>query len=169
MVATEQLAADVIERLLPKRRNYVTTKNVGNYFRPTPDNRLLFGGRARFAMSGANSDRKSGVILRRMIADMFPQLADVGIDYCWGGLVDMTRDRFPRAGEHRGMYYSLGYSGHGVQMAVHMGQIMAEVINGRPQRNPWIDLKWRAIPGHFGHPWFLPLVGAYYRTKDRLG
>jgi glycine/D-amino acid oxidase-like deaminating enzyme len=168
MVATEPLAPEVIGTLLPKHRNYVTTKNIGNYFRPTPDNRLLFGGRARFAMSGKSSDKKSGAILRRAIADMFPQLSDVEIDYCWGGLVDMTRDRFPRAGEHRGMYYSLGYSGHGVQMAVHMGRIMADVINGRPERNPWRELKWRAIPGHFGNPWFLPLVGAYYRAKDRL-
>jgi len=168
MVATEPLAPEVMDKLLPRHRNYVTTKNIGNYFRPTPDNRLLFGGRARFAMSGQSSDQKSGAILRRAITGMFPQLGDVGIDYCWGGLVDMTRDRFPRAGERHGMYYSLGYSGHGVQMAVHMGRIMADVINGRPERNPWRELKWRAIPGHFGHPWFLPLVGAYYRAKDRL-
>jgi glycine/D-amino acid oxidase-like deaminating enzyme len=168
MVATEELPPEVMDKLLPQRRNYVTTKNIGNYFRATPDNRLLFGGRARFAMSGKSSDQKSGAILRHMLAEMFPQLADVRLDYCWGGLVDMTQDRFPRAGEHRGMYYSLGYSGHGVQMAVHMGRIMADVINGRLERNPWSGLKWRAIPGHFGHPWFLPFVGAYFRVKDRL-
>ncbi len=80
----------------------------------------------------------------------------------------MTRDRFPRAGVHQGMHYSLGYSGHGVQMAVHMGRIMADVMCGRPERNPWKELKWRAIPGHFGPPWFLPFVGAYYRAKDWL-
>ncbi len=168
MVATEELAPEVLDDLFPKRRNYVTTKNIGNYFRATPDNRLLFGGRARFAMSGKSSDQKSGAILSRIIKEMFPQLGDIGIDYCWGGLVDMTRDRLPRAGEHRGMYYSMGYSGHGVQMAVHMGRHMADVMNGRPERNPWSDLKWHAIPGHFGDPWFLPFVGAYYRVKDRL-
>lgn len=168
MVATEVLAPETMAKLLPGKRNYVTTMNIGNYFRATPDNRLLFGGRARFAMSSQSSDQKSGVILRRMIAEIFPQLAEVRIDYCWGGLVDMTRDRFPRAGERDGMFYSLGYSGHGVQMAVHMGRIMADVMNGRPERNPWSGLKWRAIPGHFGRPWFLPFVGAYYRAKDLL-
>jgi glycine/D-amino acid oxidase-like deaminating enzyme len=142
--------------------------NIGNYFRPTSDNRLLFGGRARFAMSSKKSDAKSGRILGDMLALIFPQLRDIGIDYCWGGLVDMTQDRFPRAGERNGMHYSMGYSGHGVQMAVHMGQAMADAMNGRPERNPWRELRWPAIPGHFGPPWFLPLVGAYYRVKDRL-
>lgn len=168
IIVTEKLGPDLIKSLVPSRRNYVTTMNIGNYFRPTSDDRLLFGGRARFAMSSKKSDAKSGEILAKMLAQVFPQLRDVKIDYCWGGLVDMTRDRFPRAGERNGIHYSMGYSGHGVQMAVHMGQAMADAINGRPERNPWRDLAWSAIPGHFGPPWFLPFVGAYYRVKDHL-
>ena len=168
IVATEQLDSVLIDRLLPHRRGYVTSRNIGNYFRVTPDNRLLFGGRARFAMSNPRSDAKSGVILRAAMEDMFPDLRGVGIDYCWGGLVDMTADRLPRAGEHRGMYYSTGYSGHGVQMSVHMGQVMADVMAGRPELNPWRELAWPAVPGHFGKPWFLPFVGAYYRLQDWL-
>jgi glycine/D-amino acid oxidase-like deaminating enzyme len=168
IIVTEPLGRDAIKGLVPSRRNYVTTMNIGNYFRPTSDDRLLFGGRARFAMSSKKSDAKSGEILADMLAQVFPQLRDVKIDYCWGGLVDMTRDRFPRAGERNGIHYSMGYSGHGVQMAVHMGQAMADAIDGRPERNPWRELAWPAIPGHFGPPWFLPFVGAYYRVKDRL-
>ena len=168
IIGTEPLDKAVIDRLLPRRRNYVTSKNIGNYFRLSPDKRLLFGGRARFAMSNPTSDQKSGGILRASMEEMFPELAGVGIDYCWGGLVDMTADRLPRAGEHRGMYYSTGYSGHGVQMSVHMGQVMADVMAGRSDRNPWRDLKWPAVPGHFGKPWFLPVVGAYYRLRDLL-
>ena len=99
---------------------------------------------------------------------MFPQLRGIGIDYCWGGLVDMTADRLPRAGEHDGLLYSMGYSGHGVQMSVHMGRVMADVIDGRDPASPWLKLDWPAIPGHFGPPWFLPLVGAYYRVQDML-
>jgi hypothetical protein len=49
-----------------------------------------------------------------------------------------------------------------------MGQVMAEVMNGRPDANPLRDLDWPPIPGHFGPPWFLPFVGAYYRMKDLL-
>ena len=168
IIATEPLDTALVNHLMPQRRNYVTSKNVGNYFRLSPDNRLIFGGRARFAMSSPKSDQKSGVILRAAMEDIFPALRGVGIDYCWGGLVDMTADRLPRAGEHRGMYYSTGYSGHGVQMSVHMGQVMADVMAGQPERNPWRALTWPAIPGHFGKPWFLPIVGAYYRFQDWL-
>lgn len=168
IVVTEPLDRAQLDRLLPTRRSYVTSKNIGNYFRATPDNRLLFGGRARFAMSNPRSDQKSGDILRATLAQVFPELRAVRIDYCWGGLVDMTADRLPRAGEHEGMYYSMGYSGHGVQMSVHMGQVMAEVMGGNADRNPWRQLDWPTIPGHFGKPWFLPLVGAYYRVQDLL-
>jgi glycine/D-amino acid oxidase-like deaminating enzyme len=166
IIATEPLPAALIQRLLPHRRNYVTSRIIGNYFRLSPDNRLVFGGRARFAMSNPRSDVKSGAVLRAAMEDMFPQLKGIGIDYCWGGLVDMTADRLPRAGEHQGMYFATGYSGHGVQMSVHMGQVMADVMAGKPERNPWRTLEWPAITGHFGSPWFLPFVGAYYRFQD---
>ena len=168
IVVTEPLERVLLDRLLPTRRSYVTSKNIGNYFRATPDNRLLFGGRARFAMSNPRSDEKSGQILRATLGQTFPELRGVRIDYCWGGLVDMTADRLPRAGEHEGMFYAMGYSGHGVQMSVHMGQVMADVMEGRADANPWRQLEWPPIPGHFGKPWFLPVVGAYYRLQDIL-
>ena len=114
------------------------------------------------------SDQKSGAILRASLHDVFPELRAARIDYCWGGMVDMARDRLPRAGERNGIYYSMGYSGHGTQMSTLMGTIMAEVMDGRAELNPWKDFAWPAIPGHLGRPWFLPLVGAYYRLKDKL-
>lgn len=168
IIATEVLSKSLLDELMPTQRSYVTSRMIGNYFRVTPDNRLLFGGRARFAMSGGSSDAKSGKVLQASMVQMFPQLAGVKIDYCWGGLVDMTSDRLPRAGEHQGIYHSMGYSGHGVQMSVHMGQVMADVMGGNADANPWRELDWAAIPGHFGKPWFLPLVGAYYRAQDYL-
>lgn len=168
IIATEPLDKATLDEIVPTRRNYVTTKNIGNYFRITPDDRLLFGGRARFALSNPKSDQKSGQILAEKMAEFFPQLASTRVDYCWGGLVDMTADRLPRAGRHDGMFYSLGYSGHGVQMSVHMGQLMAGIMAGNADLNPWKDLEWPSIPGYFGKAWFLPLVGAYYKLQDRL-
>lgn len=168
IVVTEPLSAAQCAQLLPQRRSYVTSRIVGHYFRLTADNRLLFGGRARFAMSGSQSDAKSGEILRQGLEEAFPQLKGVRLDYCWGGLVDMSKDRFPHAGQHNGMYYAMGYSGHGVQMSVHMGHVLGEVMLGNRQNHPWQDTKWPAIPGHFGKPWFLPLVGSWYRLQDRL-
>ncbi|HGL4256985.1 NAD(P)/FAD-dependent oxidoreductase [Burkholderia dolosa] len=168
IVVTEPLPAQLLDRLLPTRRMATDTKHFVNFFRVTPDNRMLFGGRARFATSNPRSDEKSGLILRRQMAAVFPELASVRIDYCWGGMVDMTANRLPRAGERDGVYYSMGYSGHGTHMATLMGTLMAEIMDGRADLNPWKDFDWPAIPGHFGKPWFLPFVGAWYRLKDTL-
>jgi glycine/D-amino acid oxidase-like deaminating enzyme len=168
VIVTAPLGQTVADGLLPRRRTYVTSQNMLNYFRLTPDTRLVFGGRARFAMSNPQSDAKSGEILKAALVRMFPQTAGVPIEYCFGGLVDMNRDRMPRAGVHDGVFYSMGYSGHGTQMAVHMGRVMARVMAGETGANPWRVLPWDPVFGHFGTPWFLPAVGLYYRGKDAL-
>lgn len=170
LIATEPLPVELLDRLTPRRRNTVDTRNFVSYFRTTPDNRILFGGRARFSgRSDPAADAKSGAILQRSMVNFFPELADARIDYCWGGMVDMTSDRLPRAGEKDGVFYSMGYSGHGTHMATYMGGVMAEVLDGKAELNPWRDFDWPAIPGYFGKPWFLPFVGAYYKYKDMVG
>lgn len=168
IIVTEPLSEQIANSLFAGRRTYTTTANLHHYFRLTPDNRLVFGGRARFAMSSPTSDEKSGRILHQSMVAVFPQLVNVRVDYCWGGLVDMTQDRLPHAGEKDGLYYSMGYSGHGVQMSTHMGQIMSRVMSGEVNANPWRNHPWPAIPGHVGPPWFLPAIGLYYRIKDAV-
>jgi glycine/D-amino acid oxidase-like deaminating enzyme len=169
IIATRPLSEAQIAATVPGNRTFVTSMNIGNYFRLSPDNRLIFGGRARFsATSDQRSDQKSGAILRESLAHLFPHLAEIEIDYCWGGLVDMTKDRFPRAGFADGLWYAMGYSGHGAQMSTHMGILLADAILGKADRNPVKGLAWPAVPGHFGKPWFLPIVGLYYKALDRF-
>ncbi len=169
IIATRPLSEAEIAATVPGNRTFVNSMNIGNYFRLTPDNRLIFGGRARFtANSDQRADAKGGEILRQSLGKLFPQLAKAEIDYCWGGLVDMTQDRFPRAGYHDGVWYAMGYSGHGAQLSTHLGMIIADAILGREDRNPMKNFDWPAIPGHFGKPWFLPLVGYYYKMLDRF-
>ncbi|MFD1626322.1 NAD(P)/FAD-dependent oxidoreductase [Azospirillum griseum] len=167
IIATRPLSDAEIASVVPGNRTYVTSMNIGNYFRLSPDRRLIFGGRARFsATSDQRSDAKSGAILRASLARIFPQIASVDIDYCWGGLVDMTSDRYPRAGQQDGLWYAMGYSGHGAQLSTHLGMTIADAMLGREDRNPLKGLPWPAVPGHFGKPWFLPLVGLYYKALD---
>ncbi|WP_106797670.1 FAD-binding oxidoreductase [Rhizobium sp. H4] len=169
LIATRPLSDAEIAATMPGNRTCVTSMNIGNYFRLSPDKRLIFGGRARFsATSDQRSDAKSGDILRTSLAEIFPQLAGVEVDYCWGGLVDMTKDRYPRAGYVDGVWYAMGYSGHGAQLSTHLGMIMADAIMGKTDRNPVKGLEWPAVPGHFGKPWFLPMVGLYYKALDRF-
>ena len=166
IVVTEPLDKALVDSLMPTRRMASDSKNLLHYFRITPDDRMLFGGRAQFALSSPDADRKSAEILTRDMVAIFPQLDGARIDYAWGGLVGMTLDRVPHAGLRDGVHYSLGYNGHGVQMATYMGRQMVEVIDGHPDANPWKALRFRAVPGHFGPPWFLPFADAYYRFKD---
>ncbi len=169
IIATRPLTEREIAVTMPGNRTCVNSMNIGNYWRLAPDNRLIFGGRARFsATSDQRSDAKSGAILHDSLSRIFPQLANVGIDYCWGGLVDMTKDRYPRAGYRDGAWYAMGYSGHGAQLSTHLGMTIADAILGRPDHNPLKGLEWPAVPGHFGKPWFLPLVGLYYKMLDKI-
>jgi glycine/D-amino acid oxidase-like deaminating enzyme len=122
---------------MPGNRTCVPSMNIGNYFRLAPDNRLIFGGRARFsATSDQRLDAKSGAILRASLLEIFPRLSRVEIDYCWGGLVDMTKDRYPRAGYVDGVWYAMGYSGHGAQLSTPLGTMIADAILGKADRNP---------------------------------
>jgi glycine/D-amino acid oxidase-like deaminating enzyme len=161
IIVTESLGAVRAAAIMPGRRTCTSTQNIGNYFRLSADHRLVFGGRARFAMSSPKSDLKSGAILRSQLHEVFPQLSDVRTDYCWGGLVDMTRDRLPRAGTRDGMHYAMGYSGHGVQMSTYMGDLMARRITGEdapilarsglasdpvPFRQALVSARGRALP-----------------------
>lgn len=45
---------------------------------------------------------------------------------------------------------------------------MADVMQGETEKNPWRTLDWPPVPGHAGRVWMLPLVGVYYRMKDRV-
>lgn len=170
IVVTEPLGEERARQLIPNARLVVDSKNIGHYIRLTPDHRLAFGGRARFAPSNPASDLKSGAVLKDEMAEIFPQLADVRIDYVWGGSVGFSWDRIPHAGEANGLYYSMGYCGHGVQMATYMGRAVAEMMDGHPAANPLRGLGFPKVPVPFynGTAWFLPFGGAYYRAKDRL-
>jgi glycine/D-amino acid oxidase-like deaminating enzyme len=168
IIVTEPLPLETAQQILPRNRQAADNKMLTYYFRLTPDNRLLFGGRARFALSSPDSDLKSAEILKRAMSTVFPYLSSARVDYTWGGLVDLTMDQMVHAGERNGVHYSLGYSGHGVQMATYMGKQMALSMLGKPSRNVWEHLPYPAVPGHFGPPWFLPIIGGYAKVVDRF-
>ncbi len=83
-------------------------------------------------------------------------------------LVAFTRDQLPHAGKLNGLYYAGGYCGHGIAMATSLGEAIARRIAGEAIEHPLFDDRFPAIPMYSGNPWFLPLVGAYYKVQDWL-
>jgi glycine/D-amino acid oxidase-like deaminating enzyme len=168
IITTQPLADALARELSPRNRMIYDSKNYLYYYRLTPDRRMLFGGRAAFFPETDRTIRRSAEILRRGMIDVYPQLRDAKIDYVWGGTLDFAFDIMPHAGQLDGMYYAVGYAGHGVAMATYQGQKIAELMTGGKPDNPFIGIPFPGAPlGLYnGRPWFLPFAGVWYKFLD---
>jgi glycine/D-amino acid oxidase-like deaminating enzyme len=168
IITTEVLPASLARDLSPHNRMIFDSKNFLYYFRLTPDNRMLFGGRAAFFPETDNTIRRSAEILGRGMHTVYPQLRDIKIEYVWGGTLDFAFDIMPHAGQMDGIHFALGYAGHGVAMATWLGQKTAELMAGETPDNPFSEISFPGAPWglYREKPWFLPLAGAYYKLLD---
>jgi gamma-glutamylputrescine oxidase len=168
MIATEPLSEPVARKLIADRNCVHDTRFVVNYFRTSGDHRLLFGGgenyRPRFP-------RDIAAFVRPYMLELFPQLADVRIDYAWGGTLSVTVKRFPQLGRlEPNVFFAHGYSGHGVSIANLSGKIIAEAIMGTAERfDVMASIKALPFPGGtlLRYPGMV-LGMFYYSLKDRL-
>ncbi len=168
IIATEVLPEKLARELSPRNRMIYDSKNYLYYYRLTPDRRMLFGGRAAFFPETDRTVRRSAEILRRGMIEVYPQLSDARLEYVWGGTLDFAFDIMPHAGQLDGMYYAVGYAGHGVAMATYQGQKIAELMAGDRPENPFVGIPFPGAPlGMYnGRPWFLPFAGAWYKFLD---
>ncbi len=130
---------------------------------------MIFGGRAAFFPETSKSIQRSAEILRKEMIDVYPQLKDVKIEYVWGGTLDFAFDMMTHAGEIDGIYYSLGYAGHGVAMATYLGMTVAEaMMQGNIKEHPFNLFPFPPAPLalYNGFPWFLPFAGAWHKILD---
>jgi glycine/D-amino acid oxidase-like deaminating enzyme len=182
IIATEILPEKLARELSPRNRMIYDSKNYLYYYRLTPDGRMLFGGRAAFFPETDQIIRRSAEILRRGMIEVYPQLSDARVEFVWGGTLDFAFDIMPHAGRIEGgnlggIYYAVGYAGHGVAMATYQGQKIAELMasesandhtgNVKPE-NPFVGIPFPGAPlGLYnGKPWFLPFAGAWYKLLD---
>jgi len=168
IIATEDLSDDLVKELIPKDRMIFDYKHYLNYFRLW-DNRMIFGGRAAFFPETSNTIQRSAEILQREMIQVFPQLKAVKVEYVWGGTLDFAFDMMTHVGEMDGMYYSLGYAGHGVAMATYLGKTVAEaMLQGTIKEHPFNLFPFPLAPlGLYnGFPWFLPFAGAWHKILD---
>ncbi len=168
IITTEVLPKGLAKELSPRDRMIYDSKNYLYYYRVTPDGRMLFGGRAAFFPETDQTVRRSAELLRQGMIGVYPQLRDARLEYVWGGTLDFAFDIMPHAGQIDGMYYAVGYAGHGVAMATYQGQKIAEMMAGDTPENPFVGIPFPGAPlGMYnGKPWFLPLAGAWYKVLD---
>jgi len=169
MIATEPLGEERARGLISEGNCVHDSRFVVNYFRLSADHRLLFGGGENYR-SGFPRDLENFV--RPYMLKLFPQLADVSIDYSWGGTLAVTVNRLPHIGRMKpNLYFAQGYSGHGISTASFAGKVIAEAIGGTASRfDVFASLPNHVFPGGtlFRYPGMV-LGMLYYSLKDKLG
>jgi glycine/D-amino acid oxidase-like deaminating enzyme len=168
-VMTTEPLGDALHALLPSRAAIYDTRFAFDYYRKLNDTRLLWGGRISVR------DRQPEHIARFLKADMlrvFPALRDARITHAWGGLMSYARHKMPqigrlRHGPHAGLWYGLGFGGHGVAPTTAAGELLAGAIAHDEQVLP--EFERYGLPRTFG-PAGLAAAQATYswlQLKDR--
>jgi len=168
IIATEPLTDELVQAINPRDFAVCDPNFVLNYFRLSPDKRLLFGGRFNYFDFDPDIIKEN---LRPRMLQIYPQLADTNIDYAWGGTIGVPINRVPQLGRiSPSIFYCQGYSGHGVNVTHVAGQIMAEAVAGTMERfDLFANVKPFIVPGaRWLHKPMVTLGMMYYQIKDRL-
>jgi glycine/D-amino acid oxidase-like deaminating enzyme len=165
IIATEELSPEMVQSISPKNRSFADTRRVLTYYRLSPDRkRLIFGGRAKF---GFTDPTETAPMLHRFMLDRFPQLCGTKITHAWTGNVAFTLDELPHMGELDGLHFALGCNGSGIAMMSYLGRETARKVAGKTNRRIAFDQPdFPAVPFYNGNPWFLPVIGTWFRTAD---
>ncbi|OLF53866.1 NAD(P)/FAD-dependent oxidoreductase [Pseudomonas chlororaphis] len=172
IIATEPLAPALAAELIPLNLALCDQKVGLDYYRLSADRRLLFGGACHYS---GRDPADIGAYMRPKMLKVFPQLADVRIDYQWGGKIGITANRFPQVGRLRhypNVYYAQGYSGHGVNVTHWTAKLLAEAIGAGHSQG--LDV-FSAVP-HMTFPGgralrapLLALGMLWHRLRETLG
>lgn len=165
IIATEEIGEQRVESMFRGFCTMSNTQRVLFYYRPSPDHRrVLFGGRASFAVTDATT---AAPRLYEYMCRVYPSLRDVKITHAWTGNVAFTFDHLPHMGMHEGVHYCMGCNGGGVAMMSYLGRQIALKILGRTNRAcAFEEIPFGTRPFYQGNPWFLPVVGNWYRLRD---
>jgi gamma-glutamylputrescine oxidase len=166
IIATEQRAD--VQQMIPRNEAVADQNFVLDYFRRSADDRMLFGGRVSYSTLPPPSLAAS--MLKRA-QNVFPQLGDAKVEFCWGGNVDISQNRAPHFGRLApNILFCQGFSGHGVALTGLAGKVAAEAIAGQAER---FDLFTRIPHAKFpgGRRLRVPallLATTYFRLRDML-
>ena len=164
IIVTEPLPQDLQDILSPKRRMFYDSKWFINYFRLTPDGRMLWGGRND--LSTDLDLNESAENLSQQVCKVFPELNDYEFTHTWTGKLGITFDLMPHIGNINGIHYAFGYGGHGLSIATYLGTELGLLISGEKDRSPYKEISHQTMFFYREKPWFLPFAARYYRFLD---
>lgn len=167
ILATEPLG-DRADSIIRSNAAVADSRFVINYFRKSPDGRLIFGGGENYR-PGFPPDLKAFV--RRHMLKVYPDLADVAVTHAWGGTLGITFHRSPFVRElASGVRIAAGYSGQGVMLAPWFGKLLADAALGEGEGVALLSkLPTPPFPGGRLLRWPLTVAGlSWYAMRDRL-
>lgn len=168
IIATEELSPELMARLMPKLMMMGEGRQLGFYYRPSPDGRrILLGGRDS---SRVGDPAEPTLRLRNGLVEIFPELEKVRLSHSWFGNVAMNRDMIPRIFEKDGLLYASGFCGSGVVWAPWVGMHAAHKLMGHAQKaHTAFDFRPpAAVPLYRGNPWFMPAIIKGYGLQDKI-
>jgi glycine/D-amino acid oxidase-like deaminating enzyme len=166
-IVTEPLSDELRMSISPKGRMFWDSKWFLNYFRVTPDGRLLWGGRNN--LSTTLDLANSAAILHAEMLRAFPQLAGINVTHTWTGQLGLTFDLMPNIGRlDDGIHYALGYGGHGLHTALYLGREIAQIVTGEKTSSPFMEIPHQTHFFYRDKAWFLPFAAYYYRFRDAI-
>ncbi|MDD2059531.1 FAD-binding oxidoreductase [Pseudomonas sp. GD03860] len=131
IIATEPLSEARARTLLPQNMAVCDQRVALDYYRLSADRRLLFGGACHYS---GRDPQDIAAYMRPKMLKVFPQLADVRIDYQWGGMIGIGANRLPQIGrlpDQPNVYFAQAYSGHGLNATHLAGKLLGEAISGQ--------------------------------------
>lgn len=168
IIATEPLDEDHARTLMGADAAVLDCNFVLNYYRLSADRRMLFGGRVNYSQL---PETRLAERLQKTMVSYLPSTADLKVEYCWGGNVAITINRFPHFGRlDSNIFFAHGFSGHGVALTGLAGKLMAEAVAGTAERfDVFARVPHSPFPG--GRALRTPalvLATAWYRLRDIL-
>lgn len=168
ITATEPLSEELQLSINPNDWAVCDPNYILEYYRLSADKRLLFGGRCNYFGSDPNEIKRQ---LRPRLLKVYPQLTNTNLEFAWGGTIGVPINRVPQMGRlSENIFYSQGYSGHGVNVTHLAGQIMADVVGGTFERfDMFAKMKTLNLPGQHTFARQMVALGMiYYKIKDSL-
>ena len=170
IIATEPLSSELAEKVIPSDMAVCDQNTILDYYRLSAEKRMLFGG--RFNYSGKiPSDDKIKIEIKKRMVSVFPELSEARVDYAWSGNVAVSLKKVPQLGRmDKNIFYSQGYSGHGVAPTHMAAKVIADAIDGDDEvLNTLSSVNHIQLPGG---KWFSSPATAigmmYYQLKDKI-